>query len=154
MPPSAGACQTMPAELKPDWGRAGARSSIMTATTGLAASDGETSDPVRASTTSAGVGCGVGEGVASGVGSGVASAVTVASVVGPGALGPGLEPAPDDDPGCRDTSPAMARAVTTPRARMTLGRVIDDRVDPGAPDGPAPPARCSTVPPHARLGLG
>ena len=67
MPPSAGACQTTAAALKPDCGRASNWSSIMTAIGCWAATFGDTSTPVSGAGTSTGVGSGAG-GVALGSG--------------------------------------------------------------------------------------
>src|SRR5689334_6529659 len=69
MPPSAGACQTMDAEVKPDCGRAGERSSTITAIGCRAAAAGETSRPVSGAGTRTGVGAGVGVGETLGDGS-------------------------------------------------------------------------------------
>src|SRR3954453_17753731 len=80
MPPSAGACQTTEAALKPDWGRASNWSSIMTATGWRLATSGVTSRPVSGAATSAGGGMGVGVGEAVGVGVGLG--VGVADAVG------------------------------------------------------------------------
>src|SRR5437773_1967915 len=63
MPPSAGACQTTDAWLKPDWGRAGERSSIMTAMTWRSATLRVTGIPVSGAGTRVGVGIGVGVGL-------------------------------------------------------------------------------------------
>ena len=70
MPPSAGACQTTDAEARPDCGRAGRRSSIMTAIGWRAAIASVTMRPVSGAGTRTGVGSGVG--VGTGVGDGVA----------------------------------------------------------------------------------
>src|SRR3954469_16111843 len=78
MPPSAGACQTTEAALKPDWGRASNWSSIMTATGWRLATSGVTSRPVSGAATRAGVGIGVGVGEAVGVGVGLGVGVGVA----------------------------------------------------------------------------
>src|SRR6185503_1374522 len=71
MPPSAGACQTTDAALNPDCGRAGERSSIMTAIGCRAAAAGLTSPPVSGAGTSVGPGVGVGRGGRLGVGVGL-----------------------------------------------------------------------------------
>ena len=62
MPPSAGACQTIEASVKPLWGRAAQWSSTMTATGWRAASSGFTRRPVSGATAGSGVGTGVGSG--------------------------------------------------------------------------------------------
>src|SRR5438876_8064845 len=62
MPPSAGACQTTEASVKPDCGRAGDRSSIMQAMGCRAAAAGETSTPSSGATTSTGPGLRLGDG--------------------------------------------------------------------------------------------
>src|SRR5688500_14125849 len=80
MPPSAGACQTTDAAENPDCGRAGPRSSTITAIGCCAARSGVTGTPVSGAATGAGVGIGVGVGV--GVGSGVGVGVGVGSGVG------------------------------------------------------------------------
>src|SRR5690349_14491438 len=71
MPPSAGACHTTDASLKPDCGRASGWSSIITATTWRLATAGETGRPVSGAGTSAGAGVGVAVGVGVVVGVGV-----------------------------------------------------------------------------------
>src|SRR5689334_3503955 len=78
MPPSAGACHTTDASLKPDCGRASGWSSIITATTCRLATAGDTGRPVRGAGTSAGAGVGVAVGVGVGLGDGVAVGVEVA----------------------------------------------------------------------------
>ena len=78
MPPSAGACHTIDASLKPDCGRAGPRSSIITAIGWSAAAAGLTNLPVSGSETRAGAGTGVGEGTGVGDGGVVGEAVGVA----------------------------------------------------------------------------
>src|SRR3982750_502557 len=70
MPPSAGACQTTDADVKPDCGRAALRSSIITAIGRWAAALGETRTPSSGAGTRTGVGRG--GGVGTGVGDGVA----------------------------------------------------------------------------------
>src|SRR5690349_12839352 len=77
MPPSAGACHTTDASLKPDCGRASGWSSIMTATTCRLATAGDRGRPGRGAGTSAGAGVGVAVGVGVGVGDGVAVGVDV-----------------------------------------------------------------------------
>src|SRR6185295_19695250 len=61
MPPSAGACHTTDAELKPDCSRAGERSSIITAITGSLARAGVVSSPSSGATALTGVGSGDGD---------------------------------------------------------------------------------------------
>src|SRR5471032_1523422 len=68
MPPSAGAWKTIDAELRPDCGRAGPRSSIITAIGWRAAAAGLTSSPVSADATSTGLGLGLGLGDGDGLG--------------------------------------------------------------------------------------
>src|SRR3954463_14511178 len=67
MPPSAGACQTTEASLNPDCGRAGERSSIITAIGWSFAAAGLTRTPSSGAATRTGVGSGVGLGEASGL---------------------------------------------------------------------------------------
>src|SRR5882762_8862277 len=73
MPPSAGACQTIDALLKPDCGRASAWSSTITAIGCSAARSGLTRTPSSGAATSVGLGTGVGVGLA--VGEAVAAGV-------------------------------------------------------------------------------
>ena len=68
MPPSAGACHTIDAELKPDCGRAADRSSIITAIGWRRAAAGVTGRPVSGAGTRTGVGTGVGVGMGVAVG--------------------------------------------------------------------------------------
>src|SRR4051812_46701500 len=68
MPPSAGACQTTDADVKPDCGRAALRSSIITAIGRRTAISGGTRTPSSGAGTSTGVGSGVGVGAALGGG--------------------------------------------------------------------------------------
>src|SRR6185295_17585256 len=84
MPPSAGACHTTEASLKPDWGRASGWSSIITATTCRLATAGDTMRPVSGAATRAGAGVGVavGDGVGLGDGVTVGEAVPVADAEG------------------------------------------------------------------------
>src|SRR4051794_16867482 len=82
MPPSAGACHTTEAALKPDCGRASNWSSIMTATGWRLATSGVTGRPVSGAATSAGVGMAVGVGEAVGVGVGLGLGLGVADGVG------------------------------------------------------------------------
>src|SRR3954469_21584758 len=71
MPPSAGACQTTDAALKPDCGRAGDRSSTITAIGWRFAAVGLTSRPVSGAATRVGPGVAVGSGIWLGVDVGV-----------------------------------------------------------------------------------
>src|SRR5688572_6918797 len=87
MPPSAGACHTTSAELRPDCGRAANWSSIITATTWRLATSGFTSRPVSGAGTRLGVGFGVGLGGAVGLGSAVGGGDSVAAG---GAVGSGV----------------------------------------------------------------
>src|SRR5919107_3249020 len=85
MPPSAGACQTTEAALNPDCGRAGPRSSTITAIGWRSATAAVTRRPVSGAGTRTGVGdgVGVGTGVAVGLGAGAeGAAVGVASAAG------------------------------------------------------------------------
>src|SRR5947207_2721236 len=66
MPPSAGACQTIDAALNPDCGRAGERSSTITAIGWRAATAGVTRRPVSGSATRTGPVLGVGVGAVEG----------------------------------------------------------------------------------------
>src|SRR3954447_21017716 len=59
MPPSAGACHTTDASLRPDWGRATRRSSSMTAIGRRSATPWLTGRPVSGEGTFAALGCGV-----------------------------------------------------------------------------------------------
>src|SRR5512134_1312855 len=84
MPPSAGACQTMDASVKPLCGRASQWSSTITAITWRCATPSVTGSPVSGAGTTLGVGLGVG------VGSGVADGVGVGPGVADGeGVGPG-----------------------------------------------------------------
>src|SRR5271169_2140017 len=94
MPPSAGACQTIDAAEKPDCGRAGARSSIITAIGRCAATARVTIRPVSGAGTSAGVGVGVGAGVAVGEAPGPDDCPGVAGLPLPEALGAAEPPGP------------------------------------------------------------
>jgi len=78
MPPSAGACHTTDAELRPDCGRAARRSSIITAIGCRAATAAVTIRPVKGAATRTGVGIGVG--VGRGVGDALAVGVEVSLV--------------------------------------------------------------------------
>src|SRR6187549_1783367 len=71
MPPSAGACHTTDAALKPDCGRASGWSSIMIAIARRFATSGGTRRPVSGAWTGTGVGTGVSVGVGATVGDGV-----------------------------------------------------------------------------------
>src|ERR1051325_9112470 len=83
MPPSAGACQTTSACDSPDCGRAGRRSSIITAIGCRRAMAASTSSPVSGAATLTGVGTGVGPGDGEGerVGDTVGDAPTVGATV-------------------------------------------------------------------------
>src|SRR5215203_1903315 len=87
MPPSAGACHTTSAKLKPDCGRAPNWSSTMTATTWRLATAGFTRRPVNGAGTRLGVGSGVGLGGAVGLGSTVGDDVSLGAG---GGGGPGV----------------------------------------------------------------
>ena len=99
MPPSAGACHTIEADCRPDCGRAGDRSSIITAIGWRCEAFSLIIRPVSADGNSSGVGVGVGLGVGVGVGVGVGDGVGVGVGAGrrraqrpakPGWLGDGL----------------------------------------------------------------
>src|SRR3954470_6176332 len=94
MPPSAGACQTIDADPKPDCGRAGKRSSIITAIGCRRAASGVTSRPVNGAGTSFGDGVGVGdgEGVGARLAVGSAGALGEAEAEIDGSLDGGAEP--------------------------------------------------------------
>src|SRR5690349_11346066 len=81
MPPSAGACQTTSACDSPDCGRAGRRSSIITAIGCRRAIAGSTRSPVSGAATVTGVGTAVGVATGVGLGDAVGEAVVVGSVV-------------------------------------------------------------------------
>src|SRR3954451_1987107 len=82
MPPSAGACHTTDASLRPDWGRATRRSSSMTAIGRRSATPWLTGRAGSGEGAFAALGCGVAGG--SGVGS--------TDALGCDTLGPGLVP--------------------------------------------------------------
>src|SRR5256885_15625575 len=121
MPPSAGACHTTDAELKPDCGRAGPRSSIITAMGRWAATAGGTLTPSSGAGTRTGVGAGVGVGDGVGRagattgwdGTGV-SAAAVADAAVTAVVAPGLAPK-----GARFAA-ARPATVPTPSARRTI----------------------------------
>ena len=120
MPPSAGAWNTIEAELSPDCGRAGLRSSIITAIGWRAAAAGLTSSPVNADGTRIGLGLGLGAGLA-GVGLGLPPTVAVgAGLDGEGGLlGTDPEPVGTGVVGEQATS-RTARVPTSPRRRIWL----------------------------------
>src|SRR6185437_10795192 len=124
MPPSAGACQTCAALLKPDCGRASAWSSTITAMTWRAAASSVTGRPVSGADTSNG-GAGV-EGGGSVGGAGDALGPT-ATWLGDGAAegdGPGALVAAAAPPG---NSVPIWEATTIPRA------AIDSPMSPISP---------------------
>src|SRR5919201_3414268 len=91
MPPSAGACQTIDASVKPLCGRASQWSSTITAMTWRCAAPGDTGSPVSGAGMRTGVGRGVGVGPGVGVAfwaGAVAAGVGAAPAVG-GALAEG-----------------------------------------------------------------
>src|SRR4029079_10776826 len=96
MPPSAGACQTTEAALKPDCGRASGWASIMIAMARRAATFCGTSRPVSGAATGTGVGTGVAVGSGVGEGVGVGAAVDAGDAAGEGlaTLGTGDDDAP------------------------------------------------------------
>src|SRR5215208_1279056 len=100
MPPSAGACHTIDAEPKPDCGRAGERSSIMTAIGCRRAASGVTSRPVNGAGTSFGDGVGVADGAGVGTTLAVASGEASGDAEGDadGSLDGGAEPSPATRP--------------------------------------------------------
>src|SRR4029079_19631137 len=123
MPPSAGACQTTDAALNPDCGRAGPRSSIMTAIGWRAATSGGTRTPVSGAGTGVGVGTGggVGMGVDSGVGVGSGVGTGVGVTVGDGFGAPGGLAAPATwDGSTVDDAVPPAPATSAPRPRPPI----------------------------------
>src|SRR5450759_3183995 len=102
MPPSAGACQTMEAALKPDCGRASAWSSTMTAIGWRAASAGVTIRPVSGAGTRTGGGLGatLGDGRPAGFPDGELEAAAAGPAVG--------DPAADDGTSGAAVSPCTA----------------------------------------------
>src|SRR5580765_2466532 len=123
MPPSAGACQTTDAALKPDCGRASNWSSIMTAIGWRAAAAGETRRPVSGAGTSLGAGVGVGSGGYDGGGEtdgpteGLASGDGLGPTTGP--LDGGVLPSPATSPepagGVAPGDDASAANIPRPR---------------------------------------
>src|SRR3954452_6694046 len=154
MPPSAGACHTTLAAVRPDCGRALIWSSIITATTCRDATSGATSRPVSGAGTSDGDGAGVTLGSALGDGTtdgavegpivgateGLSDGDSVADGVGAGdcetsATGGGvaLVPARRSPVAAPITTP-MPRAMATSRpasARVTCHRRRGARADAG-----------------------
>src|SRR5262245_33784377 len=115
MPPSAGACQTTSALFSPDCGRAGPRSSIITAIACRFAIFSGTRLPVSGAGTSragsgvgtdgiVGTGVGVGEGVGDGVGAGVGEGVGV-----------GIAATGDGDAGWPEAGDSVAAATPSRR---------------------------------------
>jgi hypothetical protein len=140
MPPSAGACQTIDAALNPDCGRAGPRSSTMTAIGWRRAAAGVTSWPVSGAGTSTGDGLGVGVGSGVGDGEALAETGTDGDADGDGAGDGGDEPSPatrpepageDDGPPGRAAfaasipSPSPPRMASTARAGTTTRLTAD-----------------------------
>jgi len=131
MPPSAGAWKTIDAEPSPDWGRAGLRSSSITAIGWRAAAAGLTSSPVNGAGTRTGLGLGLGAGeglgvdglalpLADGAGEGLTEADGVAlRPVGPELVGVGVV-------GEQPTS-RTAKAIASPTCRYWLPRPITRR---------------------------
>src|SRR5687768_8017071 len=117
MPPSAGACQTTDAALKPDCGRASTWSSIIAAIGWRAATSGATGTPVRGAGTSTGVGTGVGGGT---VGAGVGGdSLPLGSGAGdplgsPGELVAAAAPPGPNAPRLQAMRMAAAASATTP----------------------------------------
>src|SRR4051794_595420 len=147
MPPSAGACQTIEALLKPDCGRAGDRSSIMTAITCRAAASGVTSSPVSGAGTrlgGAGVdGGGSVGGTADGLGPGAMSVGEgAAAVEEPGALVAATAPPGKSVPIC-DATRIPRAAMATPMSpisprRSVFGGALDcPTLPPATPTSPA-----------------
>src|SRR5450759_4775454 len=122
MPPSAGACQTTEAALKPDCGRASAWSSTMTAIGWRAASAGVTIRPVSGAGTRTGAGLGatLGDEGPPGLSDGELKAAAAGPAVGDaaadgGTAGDGVPPctAGFSGPGPARAAAAMATAATT-----------------------------------------
>src|SRR5262245_30950122 len=147
MPPSAGACQTIEALLKPDCGRAGERSSIMTAITWRSAASGLTRRPVSGAGTSCGGGGTDGGGSVGGAEDGLGATATPD---GDGAVegandGPGdaVDPAaapPDSSvatwAATRMPSTAIAMPMSPMSPRRSAGRsgaLESATLPPGAP---------------------
>src|SRR5919202_1645980 len=123
MPPSAGACHTTDAAENPDCGRAGERSSTMTAIGWRAARAGGTGSPSRGAGTIDGIADGPGEALAATDGDATATtdgdAATFAGEEG-GRVCDGATDATDPDAGPdRTTSAPAATTPTTPRATTT-----------------------------------
>src|SRR5690242_4366116 len=118
MPPSAGACQTIAAFVKPDWGRAGERSSTITAIGWRAAALGGTRRPVRGAGTRTGVGAGVGvgEGDALGLSDGAGDSVGGAEGSADGGVLLRFATSPDE-PGVAVGPWDPADAANEPRAK-------------------------------------
>src|SRR5438034_10169029 len=129
MPPSAGACQTTDAELKPDCGRAGPRSSIITAIGRWAAIAGGTMRPSSGAGTRTGVGAGVGLGAGvgravattgwdgAGVAAGELADAAAATVLGPGPVRKGATFAAARP--AMVPTPSASRTITTAPTRLT-----------------------------------
>src|SRR5258706_7483038 len=135
IPPSAGACHTTDAELKPDCGRAGDKSSTITAIGCWAAAFGVTRTPSSGAGTRFGVGTGVGDGVALDEGaelaSGVALGVSLGAAGGDGGTNDGLPLAatwPGSSEAATDGLPRPVSAasptptVTARTTRATMAR--------------------------------
>src|SRR5438093_13555880 len=124
MPPSAGACQTTEASENPDCGRAGDRSSIMTAITCCLAAAGETMTPSSGAATTTGVGSGVG--VALVVGLPDSDGTTDAKALGvamPAWLATGLPPGPRPNAPPRNAPPATIATTTSAAAARPAPRL-------------------------------
>jgi hypothetical protein len=135
MPPSAGAWKTIDAEPSPDWGRAGLRSSSITAIGWRAAAAGLTSSPVNGAGTRTGLGLGDGEGLGDGDGLGVdglavalADGATEALIEGDGVV---LRPAGPELVGVgvagEQPTSRTATAIASPTRRYWLPRPITRR---------------------------
>src|SRR6476469_6127580 len=130
MPPSAGACHTIEAALNPDCGRAGPRSSIITALGRRFAAASVTIRPVSGSATRTGVGSGVGVGSVVGVGEtvGVGEVVGSPEVDEDGAAVTTASPLPDglglDDALPATTAPPTTTASATAPMPSANGRFI------------------------------
>src|SRR6185295_2809813 len=129
MPPSAGACQTTEAALKPDCGRASGWSSIMMAIARRFATFGGTRRPVSGAATGTGVGLGVGVGTGVGagvrVGSGVGAGVDAGAGLARLGAGEGDAPAPATGlPVFGRIGPAASTPSTAPTANATAAAPI------------------------------
>src|SRR5689334_8994920 len=149
MPPSAGACHTIEALLKPDCGRAGERSSTMTAMTWRSAWSCVTGRPVSGAGTMLGGGGVEGGGAVGGAAEAVGSTATRVGEGSDGGADDGLGPAvaATAPPGksvpiwdaTRIPRAAIASPISpiSPRRRVLFGGALDCATLPPA----APPLR-------------